>query len=175
MDRPDSSARSLDLMCAEIVERYHAALHRDVALIRAELPALCADADSAALQRVRDAAGSIIDQIEAHLAKEEHLLFPAIETLAAASRAGQRRPPMPFVALVHPIRAMEAEHLRIEAAMDRLGELVLDVPEPDSRRPAWRRCLDTLARLDRDLHDHLRDEADILFPRALELEHQLLV
>lgn len=174
MDRLDASP-PLDVLCEDIVERYHAALHRGLPEIRSELAGLCATSDSAALREVRFAFDELAVQIEGHLAKEEHLLFPALEALAAAERDGLRRPSMPFVALVHPIRLMEREHLRIEAALDHIRDLVLEVAEPDSVLPGWRRCLVALAQLDRDLHDHHRAEGDVLFPAALELEHRLLV
>ena len=174
MDRFAASTHPLDALCVEIVERSHAALHRDLAILRVELAALCAEVDNPALRRVRLAVDTLSEQIEAHLAKEEHLLFPAIETLAAASREGRRRPPLPFVALVHPIRTMEGEHLRIEAAMDELLDLARQV-HTDFPSAAWQQCLESLRRLHSDLHDHHRDETDILFPRALELEHQLPV
>ncbi len=174
MDRLDA-APPLDVLCGDIVERYHAALHRELPVIRDELSALCDATDSPTLRDIRFAFSGLADQIEGHLAKEEHLLFPALAALAAADREGNRRPPMAFVELVHPIRVMEAEHLRIEAAMDRLRDLVLEVAEPDCLLPGWRRCLVALAQLDRNLAEHHRQEGDHLFPRALDLEHRLLV
>ena len=173
MDRLDAVTRPLDVLCVDIVERHHASLHRDMPAIRVELAALCAQSDSPALREVRIAFADLADQIEGHLAKEEHLLFPALESLAAADREGGRRPSMPFVALIHPIRLMEAEHLRIELAMEHLSELLLEVPEPISLLPGWRRCLVALAQLNRDLIAHRHAEDDVLFPRALELERHL--
>ena len=172
MDR-STGARPLDALCDDIVERYHAVLHRSLPALREELAVLCAESNSAALAAVRIAFGDLADQIESHLAKEEHLLFPAVEALAAADREGRRRPAMPFVTLVHPIRLMETEHARIECAVDHLRDLVLEVAEPDSLLPRWRRCLLALARLDRDLQDHHRYEAAVLFPLALELDNRL--
>ena len=175
MDRIDATSRPLDVLCEDIVERYHAALHRALPQIRSELAALCATSGSPALRDVRIAFDHLADEIEGHLAKEEHLLFPALEALAAAEREGRRRPSMPFVALVHPIRLMETEHLRIAAAVDQLRDFVLEVSEPDSLLPGWRRCLAALAQLDRDLHEHHRAEDDVLVPAALELEHRVLI
>ena len=175
MDRIDAATTPVDVLCGDIVDRYHAALHRSLPQIRGELAALCAAGASAALGNVRIAFDHLADQIEGHLAKEEHLLFPALEALAAAEREGRRRPPMAFVALVHPIRLMEIEHLRIEAALDHVRDAVLEVAEPESLSPRWRRCLASLAQLDRDLGEHHRAEGDVLFPAALELEHRLLV
>lgn len=175
MDRFGDAARPIDVLCVDIVERYHAALQRELPAIRDALSGLCALSDGAALGEVRLAFDQLADQIEGHLAKEEHLLFPAITALAIADREGHRRPPSPFVALVHPIRMMEAEHLRIEEAMDRLRDLTLEVGDPDALLPGWHRCLAALAHLDRDLTELHHLEGGQLFPRALVLEERVPV
>jgi regulator of cell morphogenesis and NO signaling len=174
MDRRDD-VEPLEALCEDILERHHLTLHQALPVIRDELAALCRDSDSEALREVRLAFSALADQIEGHLAKEEHLLFPAVEALAAAEADGSRRPVMPFVTLLHPIRLMEAEHLRIESAIEHLRDLVLEVTEPDSLMPGWRRCLLALARLDRDLREHRRVQDEVLFPRVLDLERHVLL
>lgn len=175
MGRPTDGVRPLDVLCVDIVERYHALLRRSLPRIRDELAALCASACSPALSEMRLAFSELADQIDAHLAKEQHLLFPALAALAAADRNDGRRPSTPFVTVLHPIRLMEAEHSRIEAAVERLRDLALEVPEPDGIMPGWRRCLSELAALDRELRDHHHSETTILFPLALEIERRLVL
>jgi len=176
MDRlAGDTAPPLDVLCAEIVERYHASLHRTLPLISAGLGALCDATPSLALREVRHAFSDLADQIAAHLAKEEHLLFPAFAALAAADREHRSRPPLPFVTVLHPIRMMEAEHARIDAGLERLRDLSLEVAEPDSVLPGWRRCLGALTTLARDLREHHRRENELLFPLALEIERRLSV
>ncbi len=174
MDRDGDTAPPLDVLCVDIVERYHAALHRALPGIRDELTALCGSDASQALRAVRNGFSDLTDQIEGHLAKEEHLLFPALEALAVAERETGRRPATTFVTVLHPIRLMETEHARIELALQHLHGLTLDVSEPDSLLPGWRRCLSDLALLDRNLRDHHRAEDEVLFPLALDLERRLL-
>jgi len=174
MDRDGDTALPLDVLCVDIVERYHAALHRSLPRIRDELTALCVTGASRALGDVRAGFSGLADQIEGHLAKEEHLLFPALEALAVADRETGRRPATTFVTVLHPIRLMETEHARIELALQQLHDLALEVSEPESLLPGWRRCLAELAQLDRDLRDHHRAEDQVLFPLALDLERRLL-
>ena len=173
MDRRDD-VEPLEALCEDLLERHHLSLHRALPLIREELAALCHESDSEALREVRLAFSALADQIEGHLAKEEHLLFPAVQALAAAQIDGSR-PLTPFVTLLHPIRLMEAEHLRIESAVEHLRDLVLEVAEPDSLLPGWRRCLLSLAHLDRDLREHRRAQDEVLFPRVLDLERHVLL
>ena len=174
MDRRDD-VEPLEDVLAECLERLHLALHRALPLVRDELAELCGLSGSTELRDVRVAFSALADQVEGHLAKEEHLLFPAVKALAAAEADRSRRPVLPFVTLLHPIRLMEAEHLRIEAAVEHLRDLALEVAEPDSRTPGWRRCLLALARFDRDLREHRRVQDEILFPRVLELERHVLL
>ena len=174
MEHPDDGRRPLDVMCDEIVERSHAALRRSLPRIRDGLAHLCATAASPAIPRLAAGFGELAELIEAHLAKEENLLFPALEALANAERTGGARPALPFATVLHPIRLMESEHVRIELALDRLREMVLAVSEPDTLSAAWHDCMAGLAQLDVDLRDHHRTENDLLFPRALELERRIL-
>ena len=173
MDRLDSSGVGLDMLCDAIVDRYHASLHDWLPRIRDELTAIGATATSSQFEMMRIAFAEVADQIESHLAKEEQLLFPAITALSQAERGGHR-PAMAFVTVLHPIRLMEAEHARIEQALDRLRELSRAVAEPDTLTPHWRHCMTDLARLDSELREHHRAENEVLFPRALELERRLL-
>jgi regulator of cell morphogenesis and NO signaling len=174
MDTPDDGRRPVDVLCDEIVERYHAALHRTLPRIRDELAHLDATATSAAVVAVGQAFAELAELIESHLAKEENLLFPALEALADAERTDGPRPPLPFATVLHPIRVLEAEHLRIELALDGLRELVLAVSEPDTLSAAWHECMADLSQLDRDLRAHHRIENEELFPHALELERRIV-
>jgi regulator of cell morphogenesis and NO signaling len=162
----------LDALCEQIVTRYHAALQRSLPRIRDELTQLTASTPS--LRCVSLAFGELADRIEGHLAKEENLLFPALESLAVAEREGGTRPALPFATILHPIRLMETEHVGIEAALDRLCEAVSAVAEPDSLSPSWQSCATELAQLALDLREHHRVEDTLLFPRAIELDRRLL-
>jgi regulator of cell morphogenesis and NO signaling len=174
MGRIHDAGHPLDAVCAEIVERYHASLHQALPEIAKALGHALAIAPSPELDQFGAAFADLATLIRAHLAKEENLLFPALDALSGAERAGGARPPSPFATLLHPIRVLEAEHLRIEQALDQLQELALTVPEPAARTQAWRRALHDLEHLDRGLRDHHRMENEVLFPRALELERSIL-
>lgn len=174
MDRIDVGQRPLDAICTDIVERYHAALHRSVPRIREELAAFAGEAASPARRELCETFADLAEQIDSHLAKEEHLVFPALSALSEHVQRPFLRPPTTFTTVLHPIRLLEAEHVRIERTLDRLRELALAVDEPDSLSESFRRCMVDLAELDRHLREHHRIENEVLFPRALELERQVL-
>lgn len=171
MARNDDRHGSLAAMCADIVDHYHSAIHGSLPRIRHELAAFAAGAQSPAAHEMREVFAELAEQIQSHLAKEEHLVFPALSALDASP---SQRPRSAFATVLHPIRLLEAEHIRIERLLDRLRELAQTIVEPDSLSESFRRCMDELADLDRRLRERHRLENEELFPRALDLDRQLL-
>lgn len=168
------AAPPIDELCASIVSRHHAYLHRVLPIIQEDLGRLAAaDCAAGALAETRAVVADLVQQLKGHLSKEENLLFPALAALAQAEREGGSRPALPFPTVLHPIRMMETEHARIEAAMARLRALTLGFAPADDATVAWRHCLTQLAQLDADLREHHRIENEELFPRALDLERRL--
>jgi len=163
----------LDRLCRYIVLRHHGFVRRHVLHLQATLDSLplhLADLHGTSLSHMF---ASMAADLNAHLAKEEHILFPAIEALAVARRVGVRETAPAFVTLLHPIRAMEGDHARVERALDRLRAITGGFrcqPGADDRVRAAYRELDLF---DRDLQQHVRLENELLFPRALELERAL--
>ena len=164
---------SLDVMCAEIMSRFHAPLHRSLPRLRECLTALATGESPPAIDLMRVAFIALADLVEAHLAKEENLLFPALTALSDAERAGRGRPPTPFATILHPIRMMEAEHVRIENALDQLRDFAGGVVN-ESQTPEWRQCMTELQRVDEELRKHHRFENEVLFPAALDLERRVV-
>lgn len=164
---------SLDALCHDVIARYHAPLHRRLPRIREALDHLAAGGTNREVERLRRVFAGLADRLESHMAKEEHLLFPAIIALAGPGRERGGAARSPFVTVLHPIRMLEAEHAAIEAALDEVRALAGGLDGPEARTPAWQRCLTDLAELDADLHAHHRTENEVLFPRALEAERRL--
>ena len=172
MNPSHDTGRTVETMCAEMV-RYHASLRRSLPRIRESLATLAAGDAAPAVDLMRAAFTSLADMLESHLNKEENLLFPAVSALSDAERAGRGRPALPFATLLYPIRMMEAEHLRIEHALDVLRDFAADASATPGT-PEWRQCLDEMRYLDEQLRSHDRFENEILFPAALELERRVV-
>ena len=173
MDRIDTATRPLDALCDDIVVRYHAPLRRRLLRIRAMLVLLTAGGESPVdLMQCRLA--DLVERIESHLSKEEHLLFPAIAALAVAEREQHGRPRSPFATILHPIRMLEAEHATIESGLEQLRSLVAEVSGPRTLTSAWQVCMADLADLEAVLREDHRTENEVLFPGALDIERRLL-
>jgi len=163
--------RPIDELCQQIVATHHAFLHRALPILAQDLDRL-ADGGGV-LAETRTAVAELVQQVKGHLAREEHLLFPALVALAQADREGRSRPPLPFATVLHPIRMMETEQGRIDATLARLRALTHEFLPEDDSSAAWRHCLSQLSALDANLREHHRTENEELFPRALDLERRL--
>jgi regulator of cell morphogenesis and NO signaling len=175
MEPAQRLAQLVHSLSDEVMRRHHDAERQIIASLRAQSDAMTAIGTGTAddLARARAAFDVLAGQLVAHLDKEEHILFPALDTMVQAARTGSPRPPLPFATLLHPIRVMEADHERISLAMDDLSDLVRAALPPaalEATWTAWRRDVDRLAD---DLAAHVRLENERLFPRTLDLERAL--
>lgn len=119
------------------------------------------------LSKVQETFQLMRQELESHMAKEENILFPAIQVLETEDAA----PSFPFGSVNNPIRMMEHEHDDAGQALRRLRELTENFTPPADACPTYRVMLESLENLELDLHTHIHKENNILFPRAIELEH----
>ena len=122
------------------------------------------------LRQVAELFAGVADEMTSHMAKEEHILFPHIVALEEASAVGRTAAPSPFGTVRNPIRMMEHEHESAGDAMARIRTLTSGYAVPEGAYTTYRVCLQELEAFERDLHEHVHLENNILFPRAVELE-----
>ena len=122
------------------------------------------------LRHVAELFEGIADEMTSHMAKEEHILFPYIVALEEAAGAGGSAPANPFGTVKNPIRMMEHEHESAGDAMARIRVLTSGYAVPPGACTTYRVCMQELEAFERDLHEHVHLENNILFPRAVELE-----
>jgi regulator of cell morphogenesis and NO signaling len=65
---------------------------------------------------------------------------------------------------------MVAEHEHVGNDLERLRRLTADYQAPDGACNTFRGLFHGLAELERELHEHIHVENNVLFPRALALE-----
>jgi regulator of cell morphogenesis and NO signaling len=108
-------------------------------------------------------------ELDAHMVKEEQILFPMIRQLERADG----RPASHCGSIANPIRVMEYEHDQAGNALAHLHQLTNGYSCPPDACNSWRAMCDGLRRFEADLHEHIHKENNILFPRAMQLESGL--
>jgi regulator of cell morphogenesis and NO signaling len=145
----------LEELCAHIVEEHHARM-------RWELPRLTELADRAAsvhgdrhpeLVELRALLAELRGDLEEHMADEEERLFPALV-----------RGDVPET---DELARLQREHETVGAQLRRLRELSGGYAGGDAYCNTHRALLEGLHGLELDLHQHVHEENNVLFPRVL--------
>jgi len=99
---------------------------------------------------------SLRQELESHIQTEEQVVFPACR----AAERGRAQVPEEVLA------AHEQEHQQTGDVLAALRELAHDYDPASALCATHRRLLDALERFERDLHQHIHEENNVLFVRA---------
>lgn len=159
---------SLTSLISNIIESHHDYLRRELPRLDAMLLKVTRvhGGGEPRLQQMLSVFQPFSEELMSHMLEEEDILFPAIKQLEAnpdTASSGETSE----TAL---IAKLEAEH---DAAGDALAEL--RTLSDDYTPPVWacntyRALLDGLHDLERNMHQHVHKENNILFPKTATLE-----
>ena len=102
-------------------------------------------------------------EMTAHTKEEDEVIFPAIRQLASAN--GNKA--TAAANLKEAFAKQESEHDRAGAALVQLKALTDGYTPPDWACNTFRALYDGLAKLEKNTHQHVHKENNILFPKAL--------
>ncbi|MCU0355276.1 MAG: iron-sulfur cluster repair di-iron protein [Cytophagales bacterium] len=163
----------LDFLADYIVQTHHAYLRRELPTLEGyvrKLASVHADRHPE-LVRIAQLFLTLHDELTAHLGKEEQILFPYVKRLVALQRDNgvlERK----FAA--SPVAVMEAEHETAGELLRQMREMSNDFTPPADACNTYRVTFAKLTDLEKDLHQHIHLENNILFPKAIALESDLL-
>jgi regulator of cell morphogenesis and NO signaling len=168
---PSWSDASLAELADHIEQTHHAYLKRELPRLRAIIRKVATVHGGHHPWTIvlDDIYGRFAAEMEAHMMKEERVLFPMIRGL-------ERGEPSPTAGCGHgvnnPIRVMEHEHDDAARSLARMRELSGGYTPPPDACNTFRAMLDGLRELEHDTHHHVHKENNILFPRAMELDRR---
>jgi len=162
----DPASLSLTELADHIEEAHHAFLRSELVRID-EMTDKVVSAHGERDPRLRDIRDTFLalrQELTSHMMKEEEILFPFVRQLEAGET-----PQFGCGSIQNPIRQMEHEHDIAGAALARFRSLTDDYTPPAWACNTVRALFDALAYLERDMHQHIHKENNVLFPRAMEL------
>lgn len=158
----DWSKASLTELADHIEAKHHAFLKEQLPRLEATL-AKVSRAHRAAHGEMLEALSQVFvafkEEIDAHLIKEETILFPFIRQTEQRGSNG--------AVLGGPIHQMEYEHDQAGKALARMRELTGNYELPEDACPTFAGLYTGLKAVEADLHEHIHLENNILFPRTL--------
>jgi regulator of cell morphogenesis and NO signaling len=123
------------------------------------------------LEQVSEVFAWLSSELKPHMFKEEHMLFPYIIVLEVSMSDDQPEPDIPLFGTVqNPIRMMMSEHDRAGELLRELRNLTSNYTAPADGCISYRALYQALEAFEKDLHQHIHLENNVLFPRAAQLE-----
>jgi regulator of cell morphogenesis and NO signaling len=158
----------LRALIVEIINHHHGYLKRELPFIEGSLAHIArtqTDAFCEIAEAMLPAFSRFRRELEAHMRREEVILFPLIEQLERAVASGQTPPRNSFGPLSNAIQFMNEDHDFENKLLDRITEISGGFGGSSS-------CdvVERLRTMRLDLEEHVRKEDERLFPAAIRLE-----
>jgi len=123
--------------------------------------------------RINELFQDLAEELLAHMQKEEGVLFPYIKKLAADDSVRKCTDTSCFGTVMGPISVMEREHENAGLILKELFRLSDGYTPPEDGCNTFRVLYGKLKEFEDDLHRHIHLENNILFPKAIAMEHAL--
>lgn len=162
----------LKKLTRHITERYHERA-------KSELPRLSVLAEKVRtrhghahpeLHQLQELVQTISSETLTHMLKEEQVLFPRIVAIEQAAEKGATPGPAFFGALINPIRHMMSDHDDTGVLLTSIRNITHDYTPPEGACMSYQALYHGLLDFEKDTHQHIHLENNVLFPRAMEME-----
>ena len=159
-------------LIAHIIETHHAFVRRETPRIASLLTKVAAKHGPLhpEINQIEPLFTAIAQELSTHMLKEEQVLFPYVSRMEQATLSGNPIPEAFFGSVQRPIANMVAEHDDAGALLSQISELSDGYTTPSGACPTFLALYRGLEEFERDLHQHIHLENNILFPRAIEME-----
>jgi len=169
----DWTSASLTELIEHILTTHHAYMKRELPRIDGLLAKVTAAHGKRHGQLLNDLTitfHGLREEIEQHLFKEEEILFPMVTAIEAFKSGKAERPVSHCGTVMNPIRQMEHEHENAGAALVYMRQRTDNYRLPDDACMTFGTLYEALDMMEKDLHEHIHLENNILFPAAVALE-----
>ena len=165
----DWQSESLASLITHIYGKHHVFTREEMGRIEPLLAKVCSVYGEARpeLLQIQALFDELRRELLLHMMKEENILFPYVTQLEEAVSAGLKAPAAVFGTVRNPVRMMMTEHDGAGDVLRRIRRLSNDFNPPADACVTYRTLYGALEELERDLHQHIHLENNILFPGAI--------
>jgi regulator of cell morphogenesis and NO signaling len=117
---------------------------------------------------------ALLSEMRHHQVKEEKVLFPFIRQLVQCRKENKSAGNPPLGTVESPVQTMVDEHDSVARHLHAIESLSDNFQVPEDGCQSYRLYFQKLQELDTDLHQHIHLENNILFPKSIELEKELI-
>jgi regulator of cell morphogenesis and NO signaling len=158
----DPDAMTLSELCDHIQEAHHAYLQEELPRLDFLTRKVAAvhGAHEPRLLVLRQVFEDFNAEMTSHTEEENQTVFPAIRKL----ETGKHSTPSHVRTIC---KKLEHEHDHAGAALELFNQLTDGYTPPDWACTTFRTLYDSLAHLEKDMHQHVHKENNVLFPKAI--------
>ncbi|MCU0414892.1 MAG: iron-sulfur cluster repair di-iron protein [Ignavibacteriaceae bacterium] len=166
----------LDFLVDYIINNHHQYVRRMIPVItlHADKVASVHGKNHSETIQIADLFLAVREELEMHMMKEERILFPQIKQMVLTQKENSQFFPPSFGTIQNPIRMMEYEHTNAGDALSQIRELSNNYTHPEDACNTFKALFSELKEFEEDLHKHIHLENNILFPKSIILETELL-
>jgi regulator of cell morphogenesis and NO signaling len=166
----------LDFLVDYIVNNHHQYVRRMIPVIslHADKVASVHGQNHPETLKIADLFLAVREELEMHMMKEERILFPQIKQMVQTQKENGQYFPPPFGTIQNPIRMMENEHTSAGDALFQIREFSNNYTHPEDACNTFKALYSELKEFEEDLHKHIHLENNILFPKSIELEAEMI-
>jgi regulator of cell morphogenesis and NO signaling len=159
-------------LIAHIKNTHHKYVKAEIARLRPLFDKVCNvhAARYPELLELRGDFNALAQELSMHMMKEEMVLFPYIERMEEAVIGGEPILPAPFGTVRNPVASMVHEHDSAGNLLRNMRALSNEYSAPADACTSFKTLYTALTEFERDLHQHIHLENNILFPHAIEME-----
>ena len=167
----------LDFLCDYIAHIHHTYLRKAIGITKAHLQnfALGHRKKFTYLDELESAFSMLCKILLPHIEQEEEIIFPYIKQVNRAFRSNEPYAGLLVRTLRKPLKEiMENDHETTGKLLHKLRDLTNNYSLPEKACVSHRVTFHKLREIDNDLLQHIHLEKNILFPRAIAIETELL-
>ena len=163
---------TLEELVKHIVGKHHSFTRLELARLTALLERVCTahGENHPELLRINVLFRELRTDLETHMTKEEQVLFPYVIRMEAAAKQNVPLFRPPFGTVANPVRMMMLEHDRAGELLKEIRLLSSDYVSPTDGCLSYQTLYAAFQGLEKDLHEHIHLENNVLFPRAVAAE-----
>ena len=172
----DYQSWPLDLLADYIEKKHHRYVQDKTLEIQPYLDKICRvhGEHHPELFEIKNEFNTSAGELAAHMKKEELILFPFIRKMVKVKQENSNVEAANFGTVKNPIQMMMDEHTVEGNRFRRIEELSNNYTPPQDACNTYRVSFALLKEFEQDLHLHIHLENNILFPKAVEIEKDLI-
>lgn len=165
--------RSLLSLMAHIIAQHHSYVRRETTRLESLFVRVLAKdgAKASKIAEIHRVFSLLSEELTSHMLREEQILFPFIQRAAQASPQNRAMAPVPGQSVAKHIANTIAEHDDAAVLLEQIRDLANGFMPPLGASFTLKALYHGLSIFEQDWHRHVHLENNILFLRALALEH----